>query len=106
MFTGVGQDESSAPPPSRANPRSVYYQDKEPTEKPPGCLDAVAITRAIFAILLWPMVAVAVVLADVGATVVLYTKHPALALVTIVPTVIAIWLFARWEQRHFRPPDL
>jgi hypothetical protein len=86
--------------------RLVYYQNKDPAEKPPGCLDVLAITRAIFAILLWPMIAVVVVLVDVAATVVLYTKHPALALVTIVPTVIAIWLFARWEQRRFRPPDL
>ena len=84
----------------------MYYQDKQPAEKPPGCLDVLAITRTMFGILLWPMVAVIVVLADLAATFVLFTKYPALALITIVPTAIAIWLFAKWEQRHFRPPGL
>jgi len=84
----------------------VYDHARQPAEKPPGCLDALAITRAIFAVLFWPMVAVIVVVADLAATFVLFTMHPALALVTIVPTAVAIWLFAKWEQRHFRPPGL
>ena len=84
----------------------MYYQDREPAEKPPGCLDALAITRAIFAVLFWPMLAIIIVVADLAATFVLFTMHPALALVTIVPTAVAIWLFAKWEQRHFRPPGL
>ena len=64
------------------------------------------ITRAVFGVLLWPLVAIAVVFIDVGATWLLFTKHPALALVTIVPSAIGIWLFAKWEQRRFRPPGI
>ena len=64
------------------------------------------ITRAVFAVLFWPIAAIIVVFIDLGATWVLFTKHPALALVTVVPTVVVIWLFAKWEQRRFRPPGM
>jgi hypothetical protein len=86
-----------------------YYYDSggaPPEEKPPGCLDAVLITRAVFGILLWPMLGIALVLADVGAIFFTFTIHPALALIPLVITAAALWLFAKWEQSHFRPPGL
>ena len=85
----------------------VYYQDQPPSnEKPSGCLDLLLITRAVFGVLFWPLAAIVVVFVDLGATWVLFTMHPALAFVTIVPTAVGIWLFARWEQRRFRPPGI
>jgi hypothetical protein len=85
-----------------------YYYEQRPSdeEKPPGCLDALLITRAVFAILIWPVLAIFAVLADMGAIVYLFTIHPALALIPIAITGVALWLFARWEQQRFRPPDL
>ncbi len=88
-------------------PDVVYYQDQPPPDdKPSGCLDVLLIMRAVFGVLFWPVAAIIVVFVDLGVTWVLFTKQPALALVTIVPTAVAIWLFARWEQRRFRPPDV
>ena len=83
-----------------------YYYDREPQEKPPGCLDALLITRAALAVILIPIVVIVLFIMDVVATFALFAIHPALALLTTVPTVAAVWLFARWEQRRFRPPGL
>jgi hypothetical protein len=86
-----------------------FYYDSGPQpqeDKPPGCLDALVITRAVFAVLFWPMLAIVLVLLDVFVIFYAFTVHPAWALVPLVVTAIAIWLFARWEQRRFRPPDV
>ena len=85
-----------------------YYDsgDAAQEDKPPGCLDALLITRAVFGILIWPMLAIALVLADAGAIFFTFTIHPALALIPLSITAVALWLFAKWEQRHFRPPGL
>lgn len=83
-----------------------YYYDRDPEEKPPGCLDALAITRAALGFVLIPVAVIVLFILDLVATFALFSIHPALALLTIVPTVAAIWLFARWEQGRFRPPGL
>jgi hypothetical protein len=36
----------------------------------------------------------------------LFTVHPALALIPVAAIALAVYLFARWEQRHFRPPGM
>ena len=80
-----------------------YYYDQRPPdeEKPPGCLDALLITRAVFSILFWPVAAIFVVLIDLGVTFYLFTMHPALALIPIALSVVGLWLFAKWEQQRF-----
>lgn len=84
-----------------------YDSGQQPQEeKPPGCLDALLITRAVFGVLMWPMLAIFLAIVDLGLIFWSFTVHPAWALVPIAATAVAIWLFARWEQRHFRPPDL
>jgi hypothetical protein len=84
----------------------VYYEEQPPDrERPPGCLDVLVITRAVFAILFWPIVALFAVLADVSVTFYLFATRPVLALVPVTITAIVLWLFARWDRRHFRPPD-
>lgn len=87
-------------------PMAYYEQSPPPKEERPGCLDALIITRAVFAVLVWPLLAIIAVLADVGITWILFTVYPALALIPIALTAAAIWLYARWEQRRFRPPGL
>ena len=85
-----------------------YYgtNQPEPEEKPPGCLDVLIITRAVFSVLMWPMLALFVFVIDVAVVFWAYAVHPALALVPLAITGIGIWLFARWEQHHARPPGL
>jgi Flp pilus assembly protein TadB len=83
-----------------------YYERGEPEEeRPPGCLDAIAITRAVFAALFWPIAALFVVLIGIAVTVWLLLLHPALALIPISLAVAAVLAFARWDQRRHRPPD-
>ncbi len=83
-----------------------YYEEGPREEKPPGCLDALLITRAVFGVLLWPVLAIMSV--GIGGVIllVLFTVHPAFALVGIAVVAALIWLLARWDQNRNRPPDL
>jgi hypothetical protein len=85
-----------------------YYEQSEPTpeEKPPGCLETLLITRAVFAVIVPVVLALMLLLADVALVFILFGEHPALALIPIAVTVVGVWLYARWEQRRFRPPGL
>ena len=77
-----------------------------PQEEPAGCRDAWVLTRAAFAVLLPLLAALIGVLAVVFAALLLFAMHPALALAPIAALAVAVYLFARWEQRRFRPPDI
>jgi hypothetical protein len=86
-----------------------YYDSSEPPPsdaKPPGCLDALIITRAVFGVLIWPMLALVLVMVDAAIIFIAFTIHPALALIPLAVTAAGLWLFAKWEQRRIRPPGL
>jgi hypothetical protein len=74
-------------------------------EEPGGCRETWVLTLAAFAVLMPPLLALAAVLGALVAVLILLTVHPALALLPIAALVVSIYLFARWEQRRFRPPD-
>jgi len=80
--------------------------ERAPEDKPPGCLETLIITRAVFAVILPVVLALVLLLADVGLVFILFAMHPALALIPIAVTAAAVWLYARWEQRRFRPPGI
>lgn len=82
------------------------YQEPGPQREPGGCLEVWVLTRAMFGILMWPMLALVGVVLAVVFVLFLFTVHPALALIPIAAIALAVYLFARWEQRHFRPPGL
>jgi hypothetical protein len=86
-----------------------YYNERPPgrDDKPeqPGCLDALIITRVVLQLLFWPIAGLFLVIIDVGVAFVLFTIHPALALIPLAITIVAVWLIARWEQNRDRPPD-
>jgi len=85
----------------------VYYeQQKPPEEERPGCLDVWLISRAMFGILMWPFAVLVGLIVDLYVIVVLFDVHPALALIPVTITGGVVWLYARWEQRRFRPPGL
>jgi hypothetical protein len=85
-----------------------YYGPSEPPpeDKPPGCLDALIITRAVFAIIMPVAIAIVVLVIDVAAIFALFAVHPALALIPIALTAVGIWWLARWDQQRHRPPGL
>jgi hypothetical protein len=63
-------------------------------------------TRVVLSILFWPIAAMLVVLADVVAFFYLFTVHPALSLIPLSLTAVAIWAIARWDQNRDRPEGL
>ncbi|HEY8172897.1 MAG TPA: hypothetical protein VIH21_07400 [Dehalococcoidia bacterium] len=83
-----------------------YYYDRPPNEeKPPGCLDVLLITRAVFAVIMIPVGILFGVFFFLSAAFYLFTFHAALGLIPIGVLIAAVWLFARWEQRRARPPE-
>jgi hypothetical protein len=80
------------------------YQQQAPNEEPGGCLEVLVLTRAMFGILFWPVVALVGFVLAVVLVLYLFTVHPALVLIPVAAIALALYLFARWEQRHFRPP--
>jgi len=80
------------------------YQQHEPRQEPGGCLEVWVLTRAVFGILFWPFVALIGVVMAVVLVLFLFTVHPVLALIPVAAIALGVYLFARWEQRHFRPP--
>jgi len=85
-----------------------YYGQETPPEeeKPPGCLETLLITRAVFAVIIPVFAALVIVTVDVALIFVLFATHPALALIPVALTIVGIWLFARWEASRYRPPDV
>ena len=75
-------------------------------DEPGGCRETWALTRAAFAVLAVPFLAMIGVMGVVVAIVILFAIHPALALLPIAALVGAVYLFARWEQGRFRPPGV
>ena len=83
-----------------------YYEQPGPQdEKPPGCLDVLVITRAVFGVIMWPALVFLGAILAVGGVFWAFSIHPALALVPIAGLIAAVFAYARWEQRHYRPPD-
>lgn len=76
----------------------------EPPRQPSGCLEVWVLTRAMYAVLFWPLVALFAVLAAVVLAFYLFTIHPVLALAPVGAFVAMAMVFARWEQRRSRPP--
>jgi hypothetical protein len=82
------------------------YQQRAPQKEPGGCLEVWVLTRAMFGVLLWPLVALVGLVIAVVLVFFLFTVHPALALIPVAGIAAAVYLFARWEQRRFRPPGM
>lgn len=81
----------------------MYYEP--PRQKgPSGCLELFVLTRAAFGVLFWPLAALMAALVGIVLTIYLFTISPPLALIPIAVFVAGVLLFARWEQRRFRPP--
>jgi hypothetical protein len=82
------------------------HHQQEPQQEPGGCLEVWVLTRAAFGVLFWPLAALIGFVLAVVLVLLLFTIHPALALIPVAAIAIALYLFARWEQRHFRPPGI
>jgi hypothetical protein len=97
--------------------KQPVHQQREPRQEPSafgrdgpaqtgGCLEIWVLTRAAFGVLFWPLLALIGFVVAVVLVIFLFTVHPALALIPIAAIAAALYLFARWEQRRFRPPGI
>lgn len=75
-------------------------------EVKPGCRDVWVISLAVFAVILPVMLALMALLGGVTLAFVLFTVHPALALIPLAVMVLGIYAFAWWERGRFKPPGL
>jgi hypothetical protein len=79
---------------------------ESPPQQPSGCRDVFVLTRAVFAIILPAVLALVAVLGAFMAALILLTVHPALVLIPVGVVLLGLYLFARWERKRFRPPEL
>jgi hypothetical protein len=77
------------------------YYPQEPKE-PSGCMQTVIITRVIFGMLALPMAIIGGAMAALVITFYTFTVSPALALIPLAISVLAVLAFARWEQRRIQ----
>ncbi len=78
------------------------YEPPRDNERP-GCLETLVLTRAIFAILLLPFLALVGLLVLIVVSIALFALHPALIVLPVAAAAVGIYLLARWERRR-RPP--
>ena len=76
----------------------MYYpkEQKEPT----GCMQSLAITRAVFSILLVPLAILVGALAALIVTLYAFTVNPALALIPMAIGGGGIYLMYHWEKKR------
>jgi hypothetical protein len=75
----------------------VYEVPSDPNERP-GCRDALVITRAVFGVILPPLIAMLALLVMIALCVYAYAIAPALALLPLAAIAVGVVLFIRWER--------
>ncbi len=89
----------------RTPSRILSSMNYEPPKQTGSCGEVWVLTRAMFGILLVPILALIGVIAWVFITLYAFFSSPPLALIPLALGIIAIVLFARWERRHSEPPE-
>lgn len=78
------------------------YYSPQPQKPTPWWVEVFVLTKAVFGILFWPLVAVLGVIAAIVGLVALFTIHWAFGVLLLALIVAAVVAFALWEWR--RPP--
>ncbi len=81
----------------------MYEQQSGP--EPGGCRDTLLLTRIAFSVLIPPLLAVAGVLVLVLAAFLLFTTHPLLGLLPLIPIAGALVWIARRDRNNDRDRD-
>jgi hypothetical protein len=77
---------------------------QQPSKSPSLWTEVWTLSRIVYGILFWPFLALVGVLLAVFGTFVLYTVHPAFALLAILAVAAVIGALAWWET-HRVPPS-
>jgi hypothetical protein len=73
--------------------------------KPPSLWTEVwTLSRIVYGILFWPLLALVVIILAVLGVFILYTIHPAFALLAVLAIAAVIGALAWWESRRVQPP--
>ncbi len=81
----------------------MYEQQSGP--EPGGCRDTLLLTRIAFSVLIPPLLAIAGVLVLILAAFLLFTTHPLLGLLPLIPIAGALVWIARRDRRNERDRD-
>ena len=84
----------------------MSFHEPPRQEERVGCRQVWLLTYATFLVVLPVLAALIGVLVAVIVALVLFSVHPALALVPIGLVIGAVVAFATWEERRSRPPEL
>ena len=78
----------------------------QPPKPPSFWSEFWTLTRIVYGILFWPLLALLAVLLAVFGVFVLFTIHPGFALLPIAALAAVIAALAWWETRRVRPPGV
>jgi hypothetical protein len=80
-----------------------YYgpSQPEPEKEPGGCMEALILTRAAFATLAIPVMALVGVILAIVLVFVTFSFHWALGVLYLAVIAGGVALYARWERRRF-----
>jgi hypothetical protein len=77
----------------------MSYHPPPPSE-PNGCIQTLVISRIVFGILMIPLLMIIGVLFAMMIFLFAYSRHPLLGIAVLAVVGLAIYVFAKWEQRH------
>ena len=79
--------------------------EQQPGPEPGGCRETLMLTRVAFSVLIPPLAAIAAVLVLVIVSFVLFTTHPLLVLLPLIPVAGALVWIARRDRANNRGLD-
>jgi uncharacterized membrane protein len=85
---------------------SYYSGSSQPPsdQEPRGCREVLALTRAAFGVLLVPLGIIFGVIVALVLIFYLFSRSWILGLIGLAVVALGIYLYARWERRHFPGP--
>ena len=78
----------------------------QPPKPPSLWTEFWTLTRIVYGILFWPLLALLAGLMAVFGVFILFTIHPAFALLAVAAVAAVIAALAWWESRRVRPPEV
>ena len=75
----------------------------EPEKPPPWWLETFVLTRAVFGVLMWPLLAIVGIIIIIAGLFIAFNVHWGLGLLGFALITAAIFAFARWEKSR-NPP--
>lgn len=82
-----------------------YYNQAPRDPEPQGCVDALMLTRAVFGILLWPLLLLFGAITGIGVIFYCFSVHLWLGLLVLIFVGASLVGLGRWQQQRSRGLD-